>query len=1045
MQKFQEKHIEIAIIDLLKAKGYQLINNYKNNWIKNRKLDEFLNEDLLRNSLFKINPNVNKQIIIEAINTLKKIYNQHLFELNYEVHKILTEGIIIQAKDFMINPTIKFLDFDNVENNIFQVCQQVVFQEGKNKRIPDIIIYINGIPLIVMELKNFASDSENASLEKALEQLGVDSGTDGYRYDIPTLFKYNAFLVISNGVISKVGTLTSDIDRFNEWKSVDGEKVYDEDYAYKTNVLINGLFDHHTLLDLLKNNIFFIKDKNGRHRKIMAQYHQYFGVKKALNNIEKALKPNGNGQAGIIWHTQGSGKSFSMLMLAKRLLTNKTLDVPTIVILTDRIDLDEQLYKTFLSAKDFLKTKPLQATSRIDLLAKINQVKQGKIILTNISKFDKDNLPKNHRNNIIVIADEAHRSHYGLNPTYKFKKNQETNEIEEVNIEYGIEKYIRDALPNATYIGFTGTPVTTKYKQTTEVFGEIIDTYDMTQSISDGSTVKIYYESKINVIKANEAKIKEIDNFYDNIIKLFDQGDELSVEKSKQEMSTQNAILENDSVVNFFAKDILNHYNDRKEILNGKAMIVCQTRNLAWKLYKAISKLDEKIKDQTILVITESNKDTQEQRSYFGNSQYRKELAKEFKKDTSKYKIAIVCDMWLTGFDVPDLDVMYFIKRLKSHNLMQAVARVNRVYPGKKYGLIVDYMNLRNSLDKALGEYTARDKTTNFQDITKCFYEDFKETLTKLNYKFASVDRQGFFNKDASTVFNAIQLGAEFILKDKNNSKESFLSDTLYLRKTYWFSLPHVSEYEEQEAHYYLVIRLYLLNLECSLSVLSTKQMNEYVVNLLNDALKGDEITALKSNNDDKEGNIINLLEKDKIETLKQSNPIDFKEMFKKSLQILIAVSGQRNDYSKQKKYSERFWKTLEELNSGDYESSQDSFATFNNLHSEIYSDEKQMQELSIFGQEKAFYDSLARDKNILQFIDDNKLKLIATEIKDVVKENNKTDWDKTKSGRARMRNAIKECLRKYNYPNNYFNQALEDIAKQVKDFFGGDEVRRKI
>lgn len=638
-----ESVIEETIISLLQNKGYELIDE-NDNWILNRTLDEFINEDLLKECLIKINKISDMNIIEDAINAIKRLENPSLFERNFDFHKILIDGITIESKDYQVNPLIKFIDFNNPENNVFQVCHQVKFKEGKNTRIPDVIVYINGLPLIVMELKSFDEDATNATLEHAYSQLGSNSEHDGYRYDIPTLFNYNAFLVISDGVYTKVGTLTSKIDRYNEWKSVEGEKGYDDSCVTKLNILFDGLFEKKRLIDFIKNNIFFIIDKNEKPVKIMAQYHQYFGVNKALNSIIKTVKPNGNGKAGIIWHTQGSGKSFSMVMLAHRLLLEKSLNVPTIVMLTDRIDLDDQLYKTFYSARNYLKCEAAIATSREDLVKKLSTIKQGGIILTTVGKFDKENLPKNERNNIIVMTDEAHRGHYGIYETVHYEKNAETEEMEAV-FKYGVEKYIRDALPNATFIGFTGTPVSTKDKQTTDIFGDIIDVYDMTQSVIDGSTVKLYYESRLAKVWTNDEILKQIDEYYTDIEKN-EKADKNSIERSKAEMSKIKVILEGDDMIELFAKDILAHYEERKGFLNGKAMIVCQTRIAAAKLYKKITEeLRPDLKEQVILVVTESNKDTEEQRKLFGNSDYRKELGEEFKKDTSKYKIAIVVDM----------------------------------------------------------------------------------------------------------------------------------------------------------------------------------------------------------------------------------------------------------------------------------------------------------------------------------------------------------------------------------------------------------------
>lgn len=1025
-----ESVIEEAIIQLLQNKGYELIDE-NDNWISNRQLDEFINKDLLLECLERINEIHDLSVLKEAVDTITRLENPSLFERNFAFHKYLIDGITIESKDYEINPLIRLIDFKNPENNTFQVCHQVKFNEGRNTRIPDVIIYVNGIPLIVMELKTFDESATDATLELAYAQLGSNSEHNGYRYDIPTLFNYNAFLVISDGVSSKVGTLTSKIDRFNEWKSVNGEKGYDDTCTNKLNVLVDGLFDKNRLVDFLANNLFFIQDKNDKPIKIMAQYHQYFGVLKSLHSVLKTIKPVGDGKAGIIWHTQGSGKSFSMVMLAHRLLINQSLDVPTIVLLTDRIDLDDQLYKTFYSARNYLKCEPQIATSREDLVKKLGKIKQGGVILTTVGKFDKENLPKNERNNIIVMTDEAHRGHYGIYETVHYVKDKATEEMEAV-FKYGVEKYIRDALPNATFIGFTGTPVSTKDKQTTDIFGDIIDVYDMTQSVIDGSTVKLYYESRLAKVWTNDEVLSEIDTYY-NDLEESGAADVTSIEKSKREMSKIKMILEDDDMIDLFARDILNHYDERKGFLNGKAMIVCQTRIAAAKLYKKILELRPNYKDKTILVVTESNKDTEEQRKLFGNSLYRKELGDEFKKDNSKYKIAIVVDMWLTGFDVPDLDVMYFIKRLKSYNLMQAIARVNRVYPGKIYGLIVDYIGLGKALDEALTEYTDRDRANNVQDIKKEIYNILKEKLSILNEWFARVDRAGFYANDSLKRFTAIQNGSQFVLEDQNREK-SFMNDlSLAVKQCFVVCGGVTTEAEKDDIYYYLAIRSYILKLRSRTCIVSIKEMNEYVSNLLADAIKGDEVKVLTKGKDDSI-NVVELLSAEKIEELRKKNPpLIFVEIVKKLLERAIAES-RKNNFFKSQEYSKRLRKILEDYNDRDATFAADAtIVELVNFAGEMVADEKEAETLGITGRERAFYDALVRDKSAHELLQDETLKLIAIELRTIVEEYAKTDWANKESTRAKMRTKIKECLKKYNYPPEYRKQAVDDVIKQCE------------
>lgn len=693
-----------------------------------------------------------------------------------------------------------------------------------------------------------------------------------------------------------------------------------------------------------------------------------------------------------------------------------------------------QLYKTFYSARNYLKTEPQIALSREDLVKKLGAVKQGGIILTTIGKFDKENLPKNERNNIIVMTDEAHRGHYGIYETVHYVKDETTNEMEAV-FKYGVEKYIREALPNATFIGFTGTSVSTKDKQTTDIFGDIIDVYDMTQSVIDGSTVKLYYESRLAKVWTNDEVLEQIDEYYDDLEKS-ERADKDSIERSKAEMSKIKVILEDDDMINLFSTDIMAHYQERKGFLNGKAMIVCQTRVAAAKLYKKITEdICPEMKDQVILVVTESNKDTEEMRKLFGNSDYRKELGEEFKKDTSKYKIAIVVDMWLTGFDVPDLDVMYFIKRLKSYNLMQAIARVNRVYPGKVYGLVlvVDYIGLGKALDSALTEYTDRDRENNVQDIKQEIYNLLKEKLSVLNEWFYKIEKAKFYSFDSVTRFTAIQEGAQFILEDKKR-EDSFIFDlSLAVKQAFVVCGGICTKDEKDDVLYYLAIRSYILKLRAKHGPVSTAEMNKFVSSLLADAIKGDEVKVL-SKKDDSNENVIDLLSLEKIEELRKKNPPHvFVEIVKKLLERAIAES-RKNNYFKSQEYSKRLRKILEKYNDRDATfAPEETIVDLVTFASEMVSDEKEASKLGIFGRERAFYDALIRDKSAQELLNDEMLKLIARELKEVVEEYASTDWSNKESTRAKMRTKIKECLKKYNYPPEYAKAAVDDVIKQAE------------
>ena len=976
---FYESDIEKTIIESLINVGYSYISD-NNKWVQERKLSDFINEEILLEQLIKINKGLNIKNLAEAIRIIKRIDHPSLFERNKIFHHFLIDGITVEDYESDVNPLIKLVDFENIGNNKFEIANQIKFKEFSNRsaRIPDVIIFVNGLPLVVMELKSFESLS-GALLEDAYHQLGGNSENDGYRYDIPTLFNYNAFNIISDGANSKVGVLTSKFDRYNEWKSINGELGYKDDYAYKLNVLIEGLLKQERLLDVIKNNIFFInKDKN-KNVKIMAQYHQYFGVKKSMDRIKYALKPQGDGKAGILWHTQGSGKSYSMVMLAHRLITSKEYVNPTIIVLTDRNDLDDQLFNTFSSASTYLRCTPIKVTSREDLLEKLAYTKQGGIIFSTIQKFDKDNIHINDRSNIIVMADEAHRGHYGLYEKISYQENEQTKELEMV-VSYGIEKYIRESLPNATFIGFTGTPITTLDKSTADIYGEIIDTYDMTQSVNDGATVKIFYEGRLARVWTDDALLNKIDDFYED---LEEKGvSDAAIEESKRRMSSIKVILEDRDLIQLLATDIIEHYETRTKFLNGKAMIVMPTRKAAAILYKEMLAIKPEYKDILAIVVTESNKDDEETRKLFKNSQHRENMAKEFKLENGSIKIAIVVDMWLTGFDVPDLDVMYLFKKMKGHNLMQAIARVNRVFPGKESGLIVDYIGLAKPLEEALDKYTARDKELNLKDIRDVALTILKEKLSILNEWFYQIDITKFDSESSKERFNVIQDGANFILKNEDFKKD-YLSLSLDLKHAYIICAGTLEKEDHLIVQYYLSIRSYILKLDVGKGPMGVGDINEQVAELVADAIKGDEVKVLTKIGEKEGGSLIDLLRPEKIEEIKKSNPPHiFLRIIENLLRQVIAESRRTNLFKAQQ-YSEKLRNILEKYHNRDYNfDTTDTIVKIIDFAQEVVADEDAALAKGLSGRERAFYDALINNKSAYELLTDETLKCIAHELK---------------------------------------------------------------
>lgn len=1028
--KFTESSLEVAIIEQLTELGYDYAID-TDQWSLSRSLDSFINEELLLDRLTAINPGIKTDILEQAIAMLKNIDNPSLFERNHIVHKWLTDGIQVEDYHSDVNPLIRFIDFDNIKNNVFQVANQLKFKESRNLRIPDVILFVNGIPLVIFELKSIEYN-EDTFIERAYEQLGRNGEADGYRFDIPTLFNYNAFLVISDGANNKVGTLASDITRYNEWKSIDGEAGYKKNYAYKLDVLLEGLLKPERLLDIIKNNLFFMNSDKEKPIKILAQYHQYFGVKKAYDSIKHSLKPQGDGKAGIVWHTQGSGKSFTMVMLAHKLITDLEMKNPTIVVLTDRNDLDNQLFGTFSNAAEFLRTRPVQVESREDLLEKIGSIKEGGIIFTTLQKFDKNNIVPNKRTNIVVISDEAHRSHYGIDEQIVYKKNPDGT-FTSIS-KYGYAKYIRDALPEATYIGFTGTPVESGDHSTSAIFGKTVDTYDMTQSVEDGSTVKIFYESRLAKVWLDDGKLKEIDKYYDDLANQNVSDD--VIEESKSKWSSMEVIIGDDDRLHLLASDILKHYNERKDVLNGKAMIVCMSRKIAAKLYYQIIGLAPELKEQVALVVTESNKDSEEERKLFKDKAYRENAAKEFKRKDGSIKIAIVVDMWLTGFDVTDLDVMYIDKPMKGHNLMQAIARVNRVNVGKESGLIVDYIGIKRSLEEALNTYTARDKELNLRDIQDTAKSILEEKLSILDEMFFHVDKKDFFGGTNSVRLKAIQNGADFILST-DDIKKAYLQLTKQLKDAYVVSIGILDEDYKKKVLYYLAVRHFVQKVERGNlpTNITPESINKHVEELIAEAIKGDEVEILTKVEDTEQNrDIWDLLSEEKVEKLRQSQP---PHVFIKIMERLLkeAVREYRGyNLVKAKEYSERLRKLLEAYNTREDDLKTDmTIVGLIAFSQEMVEEEAYAKKNNLTGRERAFYDALVANKSAIELMSDDILRVMAMELKAIVEEYATVDWSKKKDTRAKMRMQIKRLLKKYNYPPDYTEEAISRVVDQAE------------
>jgi len=699
MQKFVESDLEQAALEWFEELGYENVFGPDlapdGDFSERKGFDEVILYDRLLESMERVNPNLSKDVIKEAIRQISLLSNPSLLRLNQSFYQWLIHGIDVSVRQsdgsFKVEKAY-FIDFDKPLNNQFMVANQFSVEEHGVTKRPDLIVFINGLPIAIFELKS--ASHEEVDLSHAYRQL------ETYKKTIPSLFTTNAILVISDGINAKAGTLSSNEERFMMWRTIDGEGVAPTQLP-QLEVLIKGMFSYNKILDILKNFILFQSDTNEA-IKILAGYHQYHAVNKAVEQTIRATRDGGDRRVGVIWHTQGSGKSLSMVFYVGKMVTHRNLENPTVLVITDRNDLDDQLFGTFLKCKEILRNTPVQAEDRGHLRKLLNQRESGGIIFTTIQKFspvesgDSVSVLTN-RKNVIVIADEAHRSQYGFAAEVTKASNQN-----EVDVKYGYAKYLRDSLPNASYIGFTGTPIELIDKSTQAVFGDYIDVYDMTRAVEDGTTVKIYYESRIAKLELPDTLKPKIDDEYDEITE-YQEATQKELLKSK--WARLEAVVGADSRVKAIAKDIVDHFQRRdnaQEYEGGKALIVAMSRRIAVDLYNAICEIrpdwesSDLTKGKIKVVMTGSSSDPLEWQNYIGNKTTRETLAKRFKDKNDELKLVIVRDMWLTGFDVPSLHTLYIDKPMSGHNLMQAIARVNRVFKEKQGGLIVDYIGSRS-------------------------------------------------------------------------------------------------------------------------------------------------------------------------------------------------------------------------------------------------------------------------------------------------------------------------------------------------------------
>jgi type I restriction enzyme R subunit len=1025
---FTEANYENAVIDLFRdTLGY----TYTYGPDVTRDYANPLYMDELLPSLQKVNSKLPEAAISEAVYKLRNFEGGTVLQKNAQFMDYLQNGVSVNYYDKgeQRSALVHLVNYKNVGQNSFTIANQWTITENSEKR-PDVIVFINGLPVVVFELKSPSRKEANAS--EAYRQLR------NYMPEIPSLFVYNAFLVMSDLAVSKAGTITADEDRFMEWKTKDGS--YENTQYAQFDTFMEGIFDKARLLDIIKNFICFSGDA-----KIIGAYHQYFAVRKAVTSTSRAVETNGKG--GVFWHTQGSGKSLSMVFYAH--LLQETLNSPTIVVLTDRNDLDDQLFGQFAKCAAFLRQTPQQAESRVNLKELLAGRQAHGIIFSTMQKFEESSEALSDRRNIIVIADEAHRGQYGL---------EEKVDAKTGRIILGTARIIRDSMPNATYIGFTGTPISTKDRSTIEVFGNYIDIYDMTQSVEDGATRPVYYESRVIHLRLDEDILRLIDAEYDIMA---ENAEPYAIERSKKELGRMESILGAEQTITALCEDIIKHYEEnRQHELTGKAMIVAYTRSIAMSIYRKLLQMRPEWTEKLGVVMTSVNDDPEDWREIIGNRNYKEEMAKRFKNNDDPLKIAIVVDMWLTGFDVPSLATMYIYKPMAGHNLMQAIARVNRVYKDKEGGLIVDYVGIASALKQAMNDYTNRDKNNyGDTDIAKTALPKFIEKLEVCRDLFHGFNYSAFMSTESDLVRARIIMdGVNFMLRtektkpgmvSKNNdwqdsmaaepppsyaklvktdTKDMFIKEAMLLRQALSLCRSLLNAEQRFEAAYFEAVRTLLTRITGEGKPLSLKEINDRINELLKASIKSEGVINLFSGVDMK-FSLFDPKFLEEIAKMKERNIAV--EILKKLLAEQVSLY-RRTNLVKSEKFSEMLSRAMKAYLNGMI-SNEEVIAELIKMAKDMANAHAEGDALGLTDEELAFYDALTDPQAVKDFYQNEELVAMTRELADMLRKNRTIDWQKKESARAGMRRMVKKLLKKYNYPPEGMEGAIATVIGQCE------------
>jgi len=1042
MGKFTEEKLELAFIELLGNQG--ITYQYGKEIIRSE--SEVLLEDDLKEYLktrYK-NENIRESEITAIVRKLHSYPSSDLYDSNKAIMKLVSDGYILKREDGNEKDIyIEFINYEDVKLNNFKIVNQLEIM-GYEKRIPDGILYINGLPLVVFEFKS--AIREEATIHDAFVQL-----TTRYRRDIPELFKYNSFCVISDGVNNKAGSFFAPYEFFYAWRKITGDEV-DVDGIASMHSMIQGMFDKERLVDII-HNFIYIPDKSKKEEKIVCRYPQYYATKKLYENIKLHQKPQGDGKGGTYFGATGCGKSFTMLYLTRMLMKSIHFSSPTIILITDRTDLDVQLSSQFSNAKGFVGDDGIVSVeSREDLRTRLRGRQSGGVFLTTIHKFTQDVEILSDRTNIIVISDEAHRSQINLDQKVKVTENG-------VKKTYGFAKYLHDSLPFATYVGFTGTPI----DATLDVFGDVVDSYTMSESVRDEITVRIVYEGRAAKVLLDNSKLHEIEKYYDECATL--GANEHQIEDSKKAMANMSTILGDPDRIKALAKDFVEHYEKRVEegaTLKGKAIFVSSSRQIAYSLFQELIslrpqwnekivcengvELSDKEKKEILpleklkMIMTRNKDDEKELYEILGTKEYRKTLDIQFKNEKSNFKIAVVVDMWLTGFDVPFLDTIYIDKPIQEHNLIQTISRVNRKYKSKEKGLVVDYIGIKTAMNKALKQFSKID-SKNFEDINASIVvvKDQLDLLAKLFYKF---DTSLYFKGSPVQQLECLNLSSEFVQLTKE-LETRFMYIVKRLKSAYDICCgsEKFSEEEKDYIHFYLAIRSIVVKLTKG-DAPDTTQMNAKVTKMIEEALKSEGVEEIFKLGSDEESQI-DIFDEDYINKI---NKIKLPNTKIKLLQQLLAKALEEfKQVNKVKavEFSKKFTALVEKYNERKEEDVlvsgvlNDFTDEIIDLYHALQKEKVSFGDLGIDFEEKAFYDIL---KSIAHKYDsdypEDKLIMLSKEVKLVVDDKAKyTDWNIREDIKAELKVDLIMLLAKHGYPPITKDEVFKEIFEQAENF----------